>query len=157
MQPDRDRVFIYYSHEDDKWRRRIQTALTPLLRDGVVKAWDDKQILAGTDWYREIKQALSRARVGVLLVSPDALASGFIMRDEWPALEAAAQHGELRLLWILVRACLWEHTSLARYQAALDPKQPLSAMSPSTQDAAIVEICRQIERAFRASDPLLPR
>jgi hypothetical protein len=73
------------------------------------------------------------------------------MREEWPALEAAAQHGELRLLWILVRACLWEHTPLARYQAALDPKQPLSAMSPSNQDAAIVEICRQIERAFRAS------
>jgi len=155
MQPQRDQVFICYSRTDDHWRQRIQTALTPLLRGGAVRAWDDTRIVAGSDWLAEIDEALGRARVGLVLASPDALASDFIMERELPALESASQSGDLRLLWVPVRACLWDHTPLAHYQAAVrDPRSPLAAMSASAQEGAIVAVCRQIERAFGSPAPI---
>lgn len=149
MESERDQVFLCYSRKDDRWRQRIQTTLAPLLRNGTVKAWDDTQILPGEPWLERIEEALRRTRVALVLASADALASDFIVNKELPAFDEAARKGDLTLLWVPVRDCLWQVTALERYQAVLDPKQPLAAMSPSNQDTAIAQICWKVEQAFR--------
>jgi len=150
MSLQRDQVFICYSRIDDPWRRRINATLAPLLRSGTVKKWDDHDILPGSDWRHEIDRALTDAAVGLCLVSADALASDFIMRIELPALLAAAERGELRLLWVLARDCLWQETPLARLQAAICTDRALAAMSDSEQDSAIARICLAIRDAYSA-------
>lgn len=150
MESNRGLVFICYSRTDDPWRVRIQTTLAPLLRNGTVKAWDDQQIKPGDLWLPAIEEAVRSTRVALVLASPAALASDFIADRELPAFDEAARRGELTLLWVPVHDCLWKATALEPYQAVLDARRPLAAMSPGEQDAAIAQVCWKVEQAYRS-------
>ncbi len=81
-----NRIFISYSHKDEKWKDRLVKQLEVLQIKGDVEAWDDRRIKAGEDWYVEIQKALKHADAAVLLVSADFLTSGFILTEEVPTL-----------------------------------------------------------------------
>src|SRR2546425_10101985 len=85
------RVFVSYSHKDQRWLDRLHVHLKPLERQGLVELWDDTRIAAGTIWRSEIKQAIDTAQVAVLLISADFLASDFIAADELPPLLRRAE------------------------------------------------------------------
>src|SRR6267142_2101278 len=82
-------VFISYSHRDKAWLDRLQTMLKPIVRNKAVETWDDTQISAGEDWAKSIDKAISAARVAILLVTPNFLASEFIASHELPKVLAA--------------------------------------------------------------------
>ncbi|MDS4021926.1 MAG: SUMF1/EgtB/PvdO family nonheme iron enzyme [Candidatus Competibacter sp.] len=152
----RDQVFISYSHADGDWLKRLQTMLAPLQRQGALDVWADTRIQPGQLWKEEIEKALARAKVAVLLVSPDFLASEFIARHEFPTLLEAASKEGLIILWVPVRHSLYEETDIARYQAACDPRTPLSTLTAAEQDAALVQIAKKL-RAVKppVSPPLI--
>src|SRR5687768_8381927 len=77
----RTRVFVSYSHKDGKWLERLQVHLKPLIREGAITLWEDSQIAAGEDWRAVIRAELSSARVAILLISADFLASDFIANE----------------------------------------------------------------------------
>ena len=82
-----------------------------------VTAWSDKQIASGSQWFAEIKAALAKTRVAVLLVSPGFLASDFIHEHELGPLLAEAQEGAVRILWVPILTCSYEETPLKDLQA----------------------------------------
>lgn len=82
--PERDQVFVSYSHKDKKWLNRLRVHLAPLERDGLLTVWDDTSINPGANWKKAIREALRAARVAVVLVSADFMASEFIARNELP-------------------------------------------------------------------------
>jgi formylglycine-generating enzyme required for sulfatase activity len=141
----RDQVFISYSHKDKDWLERLQTMLVPLQWQGKLKLWADTDIRPGQRWKEEIKQALAEAAVAVLLVSPDFLASRFIHEYELPPLLDAATKEGLTILWVPVRPSLYEETVIGEYQAAHDPKTPLSTLPVWQQEVALTEIARTIK------------
>jgi hypothetical protein len=143
----RTQVFISYSHQDRRWLGRLQTHLRPLVRQGVIDLWDDTQIAKGADWQATIQAALARARVAVLLVTPDFLASEFVATQELPRLLEGAAQGGLTILWIAVRPSAYQRTPIARYQAANEPARPLSGLNPTQRDQVLVQICEVIARA----------
>jgi len=146
--PDRDQLFISYSHVDRGWVDRLQTMIRPLVRSHGLRLWDDSQIQPGDKWREEIETALAAAKVALLLVSSDFLASEFVTNSELPQLLMAAEEEGLRILWVPLRPSLVRRTPIDAYQALLDPGRPLARMDPVEQEEALVEIALAIEKAL---------
>jgi diguanylate cyclase (GGDEF)-like protein len=147
MEQNPDKVFISYSHHDVEWLNKLQTMLKPLVRTNTIILWDDTNIKTGGEWKTEILEALATAKVAVLLVSPNFLASDFITEHELPRiLEASAKKG-LKIIWIAISHSLYKETEIAKYQAANDPTKPLDFLTPSEQNRVLVNICNQIKHA----------
>jgi len=144
----RDLVFLSYSHSDAQWLGELQTHLKPYVRHGSITAWSDLQIRPGSKWLESIREALSRTKVAVLLVSPDFLASDFIHDEELTPLLKDAQEKGVRILWFPLRPSSYQKCGLDAYQALVDPAKPLVKMRRAGRDEAFVHICKQIEAAM---------
>lgn len=152
----RNKVFFSYSQPDKQWLDKILIGLKPYLRQQPLLLWDETKIQAGKEWLKEINDALSSAKVAVLLVSPDFLASDFIDKQILPPLLDAAVHEGLTLLWIAVRTCSYQLTEIERYQAVNSPSMPLAVLTDSELDNALVSICQQIASAAnQATDKII--
>jgi formylglycine-generating enzyme required for sulfatase activity len=145
---ERDQLFISYSHVDREWVVRLQTMIRPLVRSHGLRLWDDSQIQPGDKWREEIETALAAAKVALLLVSSDFLASEFVTNSELPQLLTAAEEEGLRILWVPVRPSLVRRTPISAYQGLGDPGRPLARMDPVEQEEALVEIALAIEQAL---------
>ena len=146
--PERDQLFISYSHVDRQWVDRLQKTIHPVVRSHGLRLWDDSQIEPGDKWKEEIETALAAAKVALLLVSSDFLASEFVTNSELPQLLTAAEEEGLRILWVPLRPSLVRRTPIDAYQALLDPGRPLAAMNSVEQEEALVEIALAIETAL---------
>jgi hypothetical protein len=143
----RNQVFISYSHKDKMFLDQILTHLKPLERAGLVTAWSDKQIQSGSQWFDKIRNAVASAKVAVMLVTKDFLASDFIYEHELGPLLKEADLGGVKILWVLVRDCLYKDTPLKDYQAAFPPNKPIAEMK-AERDKAWVQICQEIKKAL---------
>ena len=148
LPPERDQLFISYSHVDRGWVERLQTMIRPLVRSEALRLWDDSQIPAGAKWKVEIEKALASAKVALLLVSDDFLASEFVTNNELPPLLRAAEEEGLCILWVCLGPCFYEATPIHEYQAVLPPGEPLEALSPVQQKAALKTIAVAIRAAL---------
>ncbi|WP_392478897.1 TIR domain-containing protein [Nostoc sp. C110] len=109
--------------------------------------WDDTKIQAGAEWSKEIENALAAAKIAVLLVSPNFLASDFIHENELPPLLNAAQAKGLTIIWIPLSFSSYEETEIEQYQSAHPPNQPLDSLNPAQENKAWVDICKKIKAA----------
>lgn len=147
-------VFISYSHRDAAWLERLRVHLEPLVNSDRLQVWDDGSIEPGDRWLDELRDAVGRARVAILLVSPDYLASRFIAREELTPILRAAESDGLRVFWIPVRASIVDKTELASLQAAQPPDKPLAGLRGAAVDRALASIARSIYEVFeQAPDP----
>jgi serine/threonine protein kinase len=153
----RNHVFISYAHEDESWREDFERMLAPARDRGIVNVWSDDLIAAGENWSENIRAALARARVGLLLVTDHFLESKYINKVELKRLLEAAQTSGVSIHWVPVSASLYEFSDLAALQASWNPNQPLNTLSEADRKKAIQQICQDIvavlAAAPKASEP----
>ena len=141
-------VFVSYAREDEVWRRRFETMLAPLGERGLV-VWSDQRIAVGAAWHPELERAIARADAALVLVSPDLLASSFIMGEELPAL---VDRG-IPLGLVHVRGSLAEEVDVfADVQWAHDPARALQGCEDV--DGQIVRICKWLAGRLGPSAPV---
>ncbi len=150
----RDLIFISYSHRDRDWLEYLRVFLKPYTRQNL-QVWADPYIEVGGQWRRDISAALLRTCVGVLLLSPDFLASDFIHSEELPPLLEGAETGSIMLVVVPISASNYETCPLAKYQFAHSPDRPLDRMRKAQRNAALVEITKKIAAAARRAAPEL--
>jgi hypothetical protein len=140
------KVFISYSHADREALARLRVHLRPLEQSAKIVCWDDEQIRPGDLWRDEIEAALLEASVAVLLVSPDFLASDFIVRNELPPLLKKAQAEGCRILPIVLRSCRFlREPHLSVFQAVNDPRRPLATMPDWERDEYYDKVAHAVE------------
>ncbi len=141
----RTKAFISYSHRDKKYLNRLQVHLAHYVQMGALDYWDDTNIKAGAKWREEIEKALQSARVAVLLVSADFLASKFIQEIELPQLLIAAQEEGATILSVILSPCGFEERKdLTEFQTENPPSKPLSEMTYSQKEAIWEKVARDV-------------
>ncbi len=134
-----DLAFISYHDKDRPWLERLEVHLEPLLRRNGLSCWNNTQVRAGDGVQAEVERALSCARVFVLLVSADYLASAESTR----MLREARARG-VALLWLPVRPCAYEETELAGIAPLVGPARTLALLSEQEAELELVHACRRI-------------
>jgi TIR domain len=142
------KVFISYSHNDTRWLQRLQVHLKPLEQEGIVDLWDDTKIAAGTRWRESISEAIETARVAIILISADFLASDFISNQELPWLLTRAAARGTTIISVIVSPTAFENTELAQFQAINAPNKPLSALSKNEQEQVLARLVMVIKEIF---------
>ena len=130
-------VFVSYSREDAAWLERFLRMIEPDRRARGLEVWVDRQIATGRKWRPEIERAIERADVALLLVSPDFLASRYILEHELPVLVAR----DVPLACALVRKCRYATIDeLERVQWAHDPIRDGPIAMAGDVDGAIADV-----------------
>ncbi len=144
--PERSNVFISYSHVDSDVLNRVLVHLKPLEKQGMIDLWVDTRIKAGEKWEERIKSALSSAKVAILLVSADFLASDFIVDNELPPLLSSAEEEGTKILPVIVKPSRFlRDENLAKFQAVNDPQMPVIKMSEVECEELFVQVAEIVE------------
>jgi hypothetical protein len=138
------KAFISYSHKDGHALERLHTHLAVLRRDGQIKAWFDRNILAGDELDREIEEQLESCELFLLLVSPDFLASDYCYEREMARALERHDAGEARVVPIIVQPCDWLASPLKKLKALPRDGRPVSEWT--NQNNAFVDIVAELRR-----------
>lgn len=149
MPSERNSVFISYSHHDSKYLSRLQVHLRPIMRNRGIDIWDDTRISPGSNWRNEIKAAIDRAKVAILLVSADFLASDFIIENELPSLLKKANEGGTVILMVIIGHCRFQQfEELCKFQAVNNPARPLSVLPVAERERVWTQLAGNVEAAL---------
>lgn len=149
------KVFISYAHEDDVLREKLRTQLSQLKRDGLVAAWDDREIPAGTGWADEIDSRLEQADVILLLVSADFIDSDFCYGKEMT--RAIERHQDEKdraiVIPVILRKCDWLTAPFAQFQALPRDGKPMSDPTWRTEDDYFEAVATGLRRRINELIP----
>lgn len=136
------KVFISYSHADEALKDTLLKHLKPLERMKLITSWHDRKLMAGDNWGAEISRNLEEADLVLLLVSIDFINSRYCYDIELDKALERHQAGECKVVPIILRGCLWQHTPFATLQAL--PRDAVPAVSWSDLDMAMSNIAEGI-------------
>jgi hypothetical protein len=138
-------VFVSYSRRDEAIKDRLLTHLRVLERGGDVEIFDTSDIGPGDKWQERIHEAIERASVALLIVSPDFLASDFITQVELPRLLERHERGDVVVIPVIARPAAWTQVpALRRMQAWPRDARPLTEIDNVHLDRELAELAQRI-------------
>jgi WD40 repeat protein len=149
------KIFFCYAHADEDLLKKLKIQLSPLLNQGLIDVWHDRNISAGTDWEQEIKEQLNTAQIILLLVSPDFMASKYINTVELKRAIERHQRGEARVIPIILRPVYWQGV-LGKLQALPTDAKPVVDRYWHTLDEALNDVAEGIRIVVEQLAPIRP-
>ena len=141
------KIFVSYSHKDEKFKDELVTMLAGLQRRGIVDTWQDRRISPGDEWNKSIQDAMNECDLSLLLVSPDYIASRFIQEEEQPKLLERSKEMQTRVIPIIIRPCKWQSEPVLKDLQAL-PKDGKAVIKFSKASGARDEVWKDIASAI---------
>ncbi len=141
------RIFVSYAHEDERLMIQLGRHLSNLKRQGIVSQWHDRKITAGSDWKGEIDSHLHKARLVLLLLSPDFMASDYCYDVEMGRALELHHANRALVLPVLLRPVDIEGAPFAGLQALPGGGKPITSWEDL--DAAFLDVTEGIKGAIR--------
>jgi TIR domain/HEAT repeats len=146
-------IFYSYSHRDADLRERLATYLAPLRQQKKIVEWHDRKIEPGGDWQNEISERLNSAHLILLLVSEDFLASEYCFGVEVERALARLKRGEVRVVPVLLKPCLWQESRFSELQIIPRDAKPITSWT--SREEAFVSVASEI-RTLVSEAPSFP-
>ena len=96
-------LFYSYSHKDEALRGKLETHLSLLKDQDVIRDWHDRRIAPGTEWDGAISKNLEDAGIILLLISADFLASRYCRDVEVTRAMERHEAGTARVIPVILR------------------------------------------------------
>ena len=139
-------VFYSYAHKDEQLLGELINHLTILKRQRVIRDWHDRKITAGTEWKGQIDHHLNSARVILLLVSSDFIASDYCYDIELRTALERHERGEARVIPVILRPVdNWQAAPFGKLQAAPTNGRPVTQWP--NPDEAFANVAGHIRNA----------
>jgi tetratricopeptide (TPR) repeat protein len=142
------RVFISYSHKDEKLRAGLDEHLSLLRREGAIESWTDHKIAPGREWESELDAALETADIVLLLVSASFITSDYCHDKEMRRALARHEAGEAVVIPIVIRPCDWSTALFAKLQAL--PKYGRPVTKWGNRDEAWEDVAKGLRSTVAA-------
>ncbi|MGH9720497.1 MAG: COR domain-containing protein [Bryobacteraceae bacterium] len=120
------KLFLSYSHKDEKHVDELRKDLKLLERSGLILPWYDRKLIPSEKWEPRILQELNDADAIVLQLSRDFLASEFCVSTELETAIRRREAGEALLIAYVLHDCGWKETKLAKFQILPKDAKPLA-------------------------------
>ncbi|MBW4481866.1 MAG: toll/interleukin-1 receptor domain-containing protein [Tildeniella torsiva UHER 1998/13D] len=146
-------VFFSYSHRDEDLRDELEKHLSNLKHQGVIEAWHDRRIDAGSEWAKSIDARLNAAHVILLLVSADFLASQYCYdhedRYDLELKQALERHqmGEALVIPVILRPVDWQDAPFGKLQPL--PKDGKAVTIWENRDEAFLNVAQGIRQTVQ--------
>lgn len=137
------KIFYSYAHEDSELLNGLQKQLRSLQRREIISEWHDREILAGTEWSKDISRHLEEAEIILLLVSPDFIDSDYCWGVEVTRAMERHQNGTARVIPVILRSCQWTELPFGKLQAL--PAYARPVRNWGNRDEAFLNIASGIE------------
>lgn len=142
-------LFFSYSHKDEPFREQLETHLSMLKRQGLIKPWHDRMITAGDEWKGQIDDNLNAADIVLLLITANFLASDYCYDIEMTRAMERHEIGEARVVPIILTPVEgWRHSPFAKLQ--LLPKDGKPVTKWDDRDEAFVNVAQGIRRVIES-------
>ncbi|MBL1199788.1 MAG: toll/interleukin-1 receptor domain-containing protein [Nostoc sp. GBBB01] len=142
--PNPVKVFFSYSHKDEALRDELATHLVMMKRQGIIEAWHDREISAGTEWANAIDENLEIADIILLLISTNFLVSNYCYDIEMKRAMERHETREARVIPIILKPTDWNGAPFSKLQAL--PKNALPITKWQDQDEAFLNVVQGIRR-----------
>lgn len=107
MLEDKKKIFISYSHKDEKLKDQVVSHLKAI--NLPIEPWVDKsEIDAGDEWEKEIKNAIEQSEMAILFISTDFLNSKFITEKELPWVITKQSLYNYRVMPFILKPSAWD-------------------------------------------------
>jgi hypothetical protein len=146
-------LFCCYARKDKSLLNQLKNHLMPLQRQGLIHVWYDGDISAGVEWEQEIENQLEAARIILLLVSPDFIASDYCYRKEMKRALERHESGEARVIPIILRSVYWKDQPFSKLQVLPFSGKPITHASWRSRDEAFSSVVDGIRKVI---DDLAP-
>ena len=148
------KVFFVYSHKDEDLRDQLEVHLSTLKREGLIEAWHDRRIAAGSQLDQAIDDKLEEADIFLPLVSPDFIDSKYCYDIEMSRALKRHESGEALVIPVILRPCDWTHSPLGNLVAVPRDGKPVTTWTD--KDEAFFDIAKSIRRAIKETNTAQP-